>query len=200
MKPMVLDCGVWATKLCLSVYLRYGFCNIMSGVCRRYHTEWRKHCNGCSTVDCIIMILISPFPRLPTHGHDRPCRRDVGRVFLAGVRPDSPLRRRIPSCYCSGPGRGAAVEMGQRSVHQAHTTPVNSVHVSAPRADMFGDSVCAREADGTAAESWYVPLYEGVHPVCRLDSATGWRSGCRRAGGLVEPFVREKIQDWNRSA
>ena len=99
-----------------------------------------------------------------------------------------------------GPGRDAAVEMGQRSVHQAHTTPVNSVHVSAPYADMFGDSVCAREADDTAAESWYVPLYEGVHPVCRLDSATGWRSGCRRAGGLVEPFVREKIQDWNRSA
>ena len=59
MKPMVLDCGVWATKLCLSVYLRFGFCNIMSGVCRRYHTEWRKHCNGCSTVDCIIMILIA---------------------------------------------------------------------------------------------------------------------------------------------
>ena len=153
-----------------------------------------------STFSSTFVRNISPFSRLPTHGHDRPCRRDVGRVFLAGVRPDSPLRRRIPSCYCSGPGRGAAVEMGQRSVHQAHTTPVNSVHVSAPRADMFGDSVCAREADGTAAESWYVPLYEGVHPVCRLDSATGWRSGCRRAGGLVEPFVREKIQDWNRSA
>ena len=94
------------------------------------------------------------------------------------------LRRRISSCYCPGPGRGAAVEMGQRSVHQAHTTPVNSVHVSAPCADIFGDLVCARE--DTAAESWYVPLYEGVHPVCRLDSATGWRSGCRRAGGLVE--------------
>ena len=109
-----------------------------------------------------------PFPRLPTHGHDRPCRRDVGRVFLAGVRPDSPSRRRIPSCYCPGPGRGAAIEMGQRSVRQAHTTPVNSVHVSAPCADMFGDSVCAREADDTAAESWYVPLYERVHPVCRL--------------------------------
>ena len=144
--------------------------------------------------------IISPFPRCPNHGHDRPCRRDVGRVFLAGVRPDSPSRRRIPSCYCPGPGRGAAVEMGQRSVHQAHTTPVNSVHVSAPCADMFGDSMCAREADGTAAESWYVPLYEGVHPVCRLDSAAGWRSGCRRAGGLVEPFVREKIRDWSRSA
>ena len=52
--------------------------------------------------------------------------------------------------------------MGQRSVHQAHTTLVNSVHVGAPCADMFGDSVCAREADDTAAESWYVPLYEGV--------------------------------------
>ena len=81
--------------------------------------------------------------------------------------------------------------MGQRSVHQAHTTPANSVHVSALCADMFGDSVCAREADDTAVESWYVPLYEGVHPLCRLDSAAGWRSGCRRAGGLVEPFVRE---------
>ena len=101
----------------------------------------------------------SPFPRCPNHGHDRPCRRDVGRVFLADVRPDSPSRRRIPSCYCPGPGRGAAVEMGQRSVHQAHTTPVNSVHISAPCADMFGDSVCAREADDTAVESWYVPLY-----------------------------------------
>ena len=89
---------------------------------------------------------------------------------------------------------GAAVEMGQRSVHQAHTTPVNSVHVSAPCVDMFGDSMCAREADDTAAESWHVPLYEGVHPVCRLDSATGWRSGCRRAGGLVEPFIREKTK------
>ena len=151
----------------------------------------------CTVLYCIALYT---FPRLPTHGHDRPCRRDVGRVFLAGVRLDSPSRRRIPSCYCPGPGRGAAVEMGQRSVHQAHTAPVNSVHVSAPCADMFGDSVCAREADGTAAESWYVPQYEGVHPVCRLDSATGWRSGCRRAGGLVEPFVREKIQDWNRSA
>ena len=116
---------------------------------------------------------IESFPRCPNHGHDRSYRRDVGRVFLAGVRPDSPLRRRIPSSYCPGPGRGAAVEMGQRSVHQAHTTPVNSVHVSAPCADMFGDSVCAREADDTAAESWYVPLYEGVHPVCRLDSAAG---------------------------
>ena len=152
-----------------------------------------------SYIALYIYIYIPPFPRCPNHGHDRPCRRDVGRVFLAGVRPDSPSRRRIPSCYCPGPGRGAAVEMGQRSVHQAHTTPVNSVQVSAPCADMFGDPVCAQEADDTAAESWYVPLYEGVHPVCRLDSATGWRSGCRRAGGLVEPFVREKIQDWNRS-
>ena len=157
--------------------------------------------NMKTLVDSILIGFHSPpFPRLPTHGHDRPYRRDVGRVFLAGVRPDSPSRRRIPSCCCPGPGRGATVEMGQRSVHQPHTTPVNSVHVSAPCADMFGDSVCAREADDTAAESWYVPLFEGVHPVCRLDSATGWRSGCRRAGGLVEPFVREKIQDWNRSA
>ena len=35
-------------------------------------------------------------------------------------------------------------------------------------------------------------MYPYTREVCRLDSATGWRSGCRRAGGLVEPFVREK--------
>ena len=57
---------------------------------------------------------------------------------------------------------------------------------------MFGDSVCAREADDTAVESWYVPLYEGVHPVCRLDSAAGWRSGCRRAGAVWLSLSFEK--------
>ena len=53
----------------------------------------------------------------PDQGHDRPCRRDVGRVLLAGVRPDSPSRRRIPSCYRHGPGRGVVVELGQRGAH-----------------------------------------------------------------------------------
>ena len=48
-------------------------------------------------------------PASPDQGHDRPCRRDVGRVFLAGVRPVSPSRRRIPSCYRPGPGRGVVV-------------------------------------------------------------------------------------------
>ena len=43
--------------------------------------------------------------------------RDVGRIFLAGVRPDSPSRRRIPSCYRPGPGRGVVVELGQRGAH-----------------------------------------------------------------------------------
>ena len=53
----------------------------------------------------------------PDQGHDGPCRRDVGRVFLAGVRPDSPSRRRIPSYYRPGPGRGVVVELGQRGAH-----------------------------------------------------------------------------------
>ena len=60
----------------------------------------------------ITLVLASP-----DQGHDRPCRRDVGRVFLAGVRPDSPSRRRIPSCYRPGPGRGVVVELGQRGAH-----------------------------------------------------------------------------------
>ena len=56
-------------------------------------------------------------PASPDQGHDRLCRRGVGRVFLAGVRPDSPSRRRIPSCYRPVPGRGVVVELGQRSAH-----------------------------------------------------------------------------------
>ena len=56
-------------------------------------------------------------PASPDQGHDRLCRRGVGRVFLAGVRPDSPSRRRIPSCYRPGPGRGVVVELGQRGAH-----------------------------------------------------------------------------------
>ena len=62
-------------------------------------------------------IAIYFVPASPDQGHDRPCRRDVGRVFLAGVRPDSPSRRRIPSCYRPGPGRGMVVELGQRGAH-----------------------------------------------------------------------------------
>ena len=83
-------------------------------------------------------------PASPEQGHDRPCRRNVGRVFLAGVRPDSPSRRRIPSCYRPGPGRGVVVELGQRGAHQALTPPVRAVHVSASNAGMLGDSVRAR--------------------------------------------------------
>ena len=56
-------------------------------------------------------------PVSPEQGNDRPCRRDVGRVFLAGVRPVSPSRRRIPSCYRPGPGLGVVVELGQRGAH-----------------------------------------------------------------------------------
>ena len=56
-------------------------------------------------------------PASPDQGHDRPCRRGVGRVFLAGARPDSPSRGRISSCYRPGPGRGVVVELGQRGAH-----------------------------------------------------------------------------------
>ena len=91
-----------------------------------------------------ILGLYTFVPASPDQGHDRPCRRDVGRVFLAGVRPDSPSRRRIPSCYRPGPGRGMVVELGQRGAHQARTPPVRAVHVSASNAGMLGDSVRAR--------------------------------------------------------
>ena len=62
-------------------------------------------------------MLLIIVPASPDQGHDRLCRRGVGRVFLAGVRPDSPSRRRIPSCYRPGPGRGVVVELGQRGAH-----------------------------------------------------------------------------------
>ena len=65
----------------------------------------------------IISYIKTFVPASPDQGHDRPCPRDVGRVFLAGVRPDSPSRRRIPSCYRPGPGRGVVVELGQRGAH-----------------------------------------------------------------------------------
>ena len=64
-----------------------------------------------------IYIPLITVPASPDQGHDRLCRRCVGRVFLAGVRPDSPSRRRIPSCYRPGPGRGVVVELGQRGAH-----------------------------------------------------------------------------------
>ena len=68
-------------------------------------------------------------PASPDQGHDRPRRRGVRRVFLEGVRPDSPSRRRIPSCYRPGPGRGVVVELGQRgaSQHPAVTKPCASL-------------------------------------------------------------------------
>ena len=67
-------------------------------------------------IHLLVVVYIS-VPASPDQGHDRLCRRGVGRVFLAGVRPDSPSRRRIPSCYRPGPGRGVVVELGQRGAH-----------------------------------------------------------------------------------
>ena len=79
---------------------------------------------GSSENGCIDVMLMQPsnndvlfVPASSDQGHDRSCRRDVGRVFLAGVRSDSPSRRRIPSCYRPGPGRGVVVELGQRGAH-----------------------------------------------------------------------------------
>ena len=64
------------------------------------------------------MLIYTLYSASPDQGHDRLCRRGVGRVFLAGVRPDSPSRRMIPSCYHRpGPGRGVVVELGQRGAH-----------------------------------------------------------------------------------
>ena len=57
---------------------------------------------------------------------------------------DSPSRRRIPSCYRPGPGRGVVVELGQRGAHYARIPPVRAVHVSVSNAGMLGDSVRAR--------------------------------------------------------
>ena len=69
------------------------------------------------SVNLFKLYLLVSVPASPDQGHDRLCRRGVGRVFLAGVRPDSPSRRRIPSCYRPGPGRGVVVELGQRGAH-----------------------------------------------------------------------------------
>ena len=73
-------------------------------------------CTSCTSCNLDYLSYIS-VPASPDQGHDRLCRRGVGRVFLAGVRPDSPSRRRIPSCYRPGPGRGVVVELGQRGAH-----------------------------------------------------------------------------------
>ena len=71
----------------------------------------------CMVTHIYILYIYISVPASPDQGHDRLCRRGVGRVFLAGVRPDSPSRRRIPSCYRPGPGRGVVVELGQRGAH-----------------------------------------------------------------------------------
>ena len=73
--------------------------------------------HGLGGLLCAVGAKWDPQQKATLQGHDRPCRRDVGRVFLAGVRPDSPSRRRIPSCYRPGPGRDVVVELGQRGAH-----------------------------------------------------------------------------------
>ena len=87
---------------------------------RDVQNEWEeKHTH--MVLHCIVQyntkLLLVSVPASPDQGHDRLCRRGVGRVFLAGVRPDSPSRRMIPSCYRPGPGRGVVVELGQRGAH-----------------------------------------------------------------------------------
>ena len=57
-----------------------------------------------------------------------------------------------------------------------HTRPLLTQYMSVLHARTCSAIRCVRE------RTRYVPLYEGVHPVCRLDSAAGWRSACRRAG------------------
>ena len=94
----------------------------------------------------------------PDQGHDRPCRRDVGRVFLAGVRPDSPSRRRIPSCYRPGPGGG--VESARCSLG-THPPCEGSICQRFKRRHVRRFGVCA-EADDTVVESWCVRSAPGV--------------------------------------
>ena len=101
-------------------------------------------------------------PTSPDQGHDRQCRRDVGRVFLVGVRPESPSRRRIPSCYRPGPGRGVVVELGQRGAHWARTPPCESSTCQRfKRRHVRRFGACA-EADDTVVESWCVHSAPGV--------------------------------------
>ena len=84
-----------------------------------HEQDWQPYPRLIHTLlSCVIIVNIYlSVPASPDQGHDRLCRRGVGRVFLAGVRPDSPSRRRIPSCYRPGPGRGVVVELGQRGAH-----------------------------------------------------------------------------------
>ena len=89
-------------KLSLSSAVRVGAC--ARALCLRHKIVFFVRFTGA-------------LPASPDQGHDRLCRRGVGKGFLAGVRPDSPSRRRIPSCYRPGPGRGVVVELGQRGAH-----------------------------------------------------------------------------------
>ena len=73
--------------------------------------------SGELALEIFLLYYVIFVPASPDQGHDRPCRRHVGRVSLAGVRPVSPSRRWIPSCYRPGPGRGVVVELGQRGAH-----------------------------------------------------------------------------------
>ena len=98
----------------------YTYINRHAGTLLIEKQRKQKQCSTSSNMVVIIYCytLSRRFvPASPNQGHDRPCRRDVGRVFLAGVRSDSPSRRRIPSCYRPGPGRGVVVELGQRGAH-----------------------------------------------------------------------------------
>ena len=78
---------------------------------------WRPPFSSAYLVFFFCVIYILSVPASPDQGHDRLCRRGMGRVFLAGVRPDSPSRRKIPSCYRPGPGRAVVVDLGQRGAH-----------------------------------------------------------------------------------
>ena len=90
----------------------------------------------------------------------RPCRRDVGRVFLAGVRPESPSRRRLPSCYCPGPGRGGGVGSARCSLG-THLPCESSTYQRFKRRHVRRFGACA-EADDTVVESWCVLSAPGV--------------------------------------
>ena len=99
-------------------------------------------------------------PASPDQGHDRLCRRGVGRVFLAGVRPDSPSRRRIPSCYRPSPGRGGGVGSARCSLG-THPPRESSTCQRFKRRHVRRFGACA-EADDTVVESWCVLSAPGV--------------------------------------
>ena len=102
-------------------------------------------------------------PASPDQGHDRPCRRDVGRVFLAGVRPDSPSRREKDSFllpprpwpWCGGGVGSARCSLGTHPPCESSTCQrFKRRHVR-----RFG--ACA-EADDNVVESWCVLSAPGV--------------------------------------